>query len=512
MQRLLRAILIWLFVWPSASASAMMHGIVRNAFGVNLSGPEFAPWNGQAFPSVAIWDDLRSFGITIVRLPLAWESLQPTLGGSLDTTYVNNIKTALSRAAARGIIVILDLHNFGALCDQSHWVSSGCGYAGNAGVPGTGVTFLGAAGGPTAGNFTDVWTKLATAVTGLAGLGGYNIMNEPNDTQLGATNLLFSPNGFGNTVSVQPWAPGNSSVVTQLAAGTNPLGSTYGPAWSFTSAAGFGGINQSLTLAATPYTLSCYAKVASGSATLLYLVNPGSLFTTAAVNTSWQRSSFTFTPTAGGNVVTIAEGAGTAGVTIQLANCQLELGGSATTYVPSPLLAYYQPAITAIRAVDGNAIYIDGLSGSTPYQWPWTNWELAQLTGSNLVFNAHAYFCTTAAQGGGGSDCSGTFSSYTGLTVDSGVDFATPFVNWTTTVGVQGAFGEFGTTKACCVASPLDSNASWLTLSANFLAYAFNNHMLALGWSYTELDPTQIFNLTNGDTRMPTFSAQGKNR
>jgi len=92
-----------------------------------------------------------------IRLPFRWERMQPTLGGSLDPTYLGYVKTILGYASANGMSVILDCHNFGA-------------YNG---------ILIGASGGPTQEDFATFWGDMASALQGTAGLGGYDLMNEP---------------------------------------------------------------------------------------------------------------------------------------------------------------------------------------------------------------------------------------------------------------------------------------------------------------------------------------------
>lgn len=88
--------------------------------GVALSGLEF----GSAFPGQLNTDYFESsqntynyFGTTkkfdTVRLPFMWERLQPTLNTALDTTYKGYIDDQITKAAAAGLKVILDCHNFG---------------------------------------------------------------------------------------------------------------------------------------------------------------------------------------------------------------------------------------------------------------------------------------------------------------------------------------------------------------------------------------------------------------
>ncbi len=446
--------------------------------GVNISGPEFAPWNGQAFPNNADFAYLASKGVTFVRMPIAWESLQPTLATTLNSTYLGKIQSAIAAAHSYGIGVIVDLHNFGAYCQQADWTSSGCGYAGNAGSTGTGVNFLGD-GTLTQADFTDLWTRLATALVGTPGLIGYEIMNEPNINLLQyGTNLLFAPNGFGDSVGSQPWFMTNGGVVTQLANGTNPLSSSYGPAWSLTSGTGFGGFNQNLTLSNTAYTLSCYAKTPSGTDSTFQFAIGGSASSDFTVTTTWTRFSYSHTPSAGSVEVSAFLGSGSAHL-IDVADCQLEAGSSATTYKPNVWLPYAQAAITAIRGVDASTpIYVNGFNNGTAYLWPWENWDLASLTGGNIVFDAHQYFDGSVSNGGGGGTYSGTYSSYS-ITSTAGVSEVTPFESWVASTSVSSVIGEYAIPD-----NSKGDQASWLPVMANFIQSLIGNNIPSAMWFY----------------------------
>ena len=52
-------------------------------------------------------------GIRLVRLPFRWERVQPQLGGELDPAEVERIRETVAAAHAAGLVVVLDLHNFG---------------------------------------------------------------------------------------------------------------------------------------------------------------------------------------------------------------------------------------------------------------------------------------------------------------------------------------------------------------------------------------------------------------
>ena len=78
--------------------------------GVNLSSAEYT---FSSFPTDSDLNYLQSEGVTLVRLPIAWELMQHTLYGALDPTYLAGLKSFLDDAAAHGIQAIVDLHNYG---------------------------------------------------------------------------------------------------------------------------------------------------------------------------------------------------------------------------------------------------------------------------------------------------------------------------------------------------------------------------------------------------------------
>jgi len=133
------------------------------AIGINLDGMEYgsagavANFN-YAIPSLSELQYYKSQGLDLIRLPISWATLQTALNGPLTASYLSNIESVVNNAASVGIKVILDLHNFG-------------GYEGNQ---------LGSA-AVTDADFANLWTKLASAFAGNPGIGGYDLMNEPNN-------------------------------------------------------------------------------------------------------------------------------------------------------------------------------------------------------------------------------------------------------------------------------------------------------------------------------------------
>jgi hypothetical protein len=134
---------------------------VTQQYGVNFSGGESSNRN---YPTKAYyWNYYHGKALNLVRVPFSWEALQPTLGGALNTTALASLDTAVSLAAADGMQVILDMHNY------DRYTPSG----GSATIIGTSpVTYA---------DYQQVWQLLAAHFAGEAGIYGYDIMNEPHD-------------------------------------------------------------------------------------------------------------------------------------------------------------------------------------------------------------------------------------------------------------------------------------------------------------------------------------------
>jgi hypothetical protein len=116
------------------------------------------------FDTQASYSYVASRGITLIRLPLRWERVQPTLGGPLDAAEVGRIADAVARAAAAGMRVVLDIHNYGA-----YWLFDGT----------QGVRRAIGSAEVTVGHFATLWAKLSAAFAANAGVAGYGLMNEP---------------------------------------------------------------------------------------------------------------------------------------------------------------------------------------------------------------------------------------------------------------------------------------------------------------------------------------------
>lgn len=125
--------------------------------GVNLAGAEFG---GFAFypTEAAQMDYYNAKGLKLLRIPFKWERIQPTLNGALNSSAMTSLDTIVSMAQARGMKVILDMHNYGR-------------YNGDANVIGGTIPVSA---------FKDVWRKLAQRYANNPAVYGYGIMNEPH--------------------------------------------------------------------------------------------------------------------------------------------------------------------------------------------------------------------------------------------------------------------------------------------------------------------------------------------
>lgn len=90
-------------------------------FGVNLAGAEFGHGSkmpGEVnkdyyYPTIADLDYWKSKDLILLRVPFKWERIQHELNGPLTKAEVNVMKNLLKEAEKRGMLIILDLHNYG---------------------------------------------------------------------------------------------------------------------------------------------------------------------------------------------------------------------------------------------------------------------------------------------------------------------------------------------------------------------------------------------------------------
>jgi endoglucanase len=88
--------------------------------GANVAGGEF---NGGKRPAVYARDYiypaageialLQRLGLKMMRVPFLWERVQPKLLGPLDIAEIKRLDDVVQLAAAAGLTVVLDVHNYG---------------------------------------------------------------------------------------------------------------------------------------------------------------------------------------------------------------------------------------------------------------------------------------------------------------------------------------------------------------------------------------------------------------
>jgi len=143
---------------------------VKTQFGVNLSCGEFGGGSGgtlnlsYTYPSTAELDYFKSKGLTLIRMPFAWDRVQHELNGPLDTqSDLQAIKDFVKSAQDRGINVMLDMHNY------ARRKVNGTDY------------LIGQTSNVTIAHFVDFWTKMAFEFKDYTNIWGYDLMNEPHD-------------------------------------------------------------------------------------------------------------------------------------------------------------------------------------------------------------------------------------------------------------------------------------------------------------------------------------------
>lgn len=94
--------------------------------GVNLSGAEFSssklpgtPYKDYTFPTEAELTYIAAQGANVIRLPFRWERIQPTPMGELAAGEMKRLQNTVVSANAKGLCVILDMHNYAKYYSQT---------------------------------------------------------------------------------------------------------------------------------------------------------------------------------------------------------------------------------------------------------------------------------------------------------------------------------------------------------------------------------------------------------
>lgn len=142
----------------------------RRPFGVNLAGAEFyhKKMDGAGrfnidyhYPTTRELDYWASKGMRLIRLPFKWERLQREVGGPLSTDELEYIRYLLREADARGMKILLDMHNYGRR-----------NYMGRNRVIGDTLQ---------PAHFAGAWAAIARELRDEPAIYGYGLCNEPHD-------------------------------------------------------------------------------------------------------------------------------------------------------------------------------------------------------------------------------------------------------------------------------------------------------------------------------------------
>lgn len=428
-------------------------------FGISIQGQEFATYHeNHGFPTEDDWDYLKSFGFAYMRFPIAWEQLEPVLGGDFSPTYLASIETALDAAASRNLKLLIDLHN------QGTWNPDyGNGFVGYPGVGGhrLGVSPL------TIDVFVSTWERLASRLAGHTGLLGYGLMNEPSRL-MGPKNLLRGSNHFKDSFGAfQPWYSINSPAITYREAESSD---GLQNATKITAGSGFAAVVQDVEVENGDHTVSVEIFTLEGTQQAHIFFDWGQS-TVVLATTTKQRFSFTHNPGAGTYPIGIGVESAVASDHVYIANAQLETGSSPTDYEADVWPRFAQAAIDTIREIDSNAyIFVNGDNVGVASTWRLSNENMVDLTdpADKLVFEAHQYFDTNSA--------STYLNSYDAEGVDdnTGVELVAPFKAWLQEYTLRGFLGEFG--------APND-DPRWVDLEEALLE-DLNDQLRASLWFY----------------------------
>jgi endoglucanase len=163
--------------------------------GVNIAGAEFngrkvpgIPNRDYFYPAKATMDYFAAKGMNSIRVPFLWERIQPQLNAALDPAELQRLNDVVRYANAKGLYVILDVHNYANYRQK----------------------VIGSAETPVAA-LADLWSRLAPQFKNNAKV-GFGLMNEPKglptETWLAAANAAIAEirrAGANNVVFV----PGN---------------------------------------------------------------------------------------------------------------------------------------------------------------------------------------------------------------------------------------------------------------------------------------------------------------
>lgn len=156
-----KLVLASIFACPLFAAATCLDQ--QHLTGVNLSGAEFnssklpgTPYKDYTFPTEAELTYIAAQGANVIRLPFRWERIQPSAKGVLAEAELKRLQATVASANAKGLCVILDIHNYAKYFSQTL----------------TGDVAMQSA-------FVDVWLRLAVIFNDPKQT-AFGLMNEPN--------------------------------------------------------------------------------------------------------------------------------------------------------------------------------------------------------------------------------------------------------------------------------------------------------------------------------------------
>ncbi|KAI8447618.1 glycoside hydrolase superfamily [Phakopsora pachyrhizi] len=194
--------------------------------GVSLAGYEFgiSPFASTPNPEPPSERQISHFidqGANVLRVPISWETIQPTLNQALSSSVEKNFSSYISQITSKGAYAIVDIHNYarynGKVIGESSEVSAAA--------------------------LVDLWTRLSKLYQNNLKV-IFGLMNEPHDLnaatwaktlqetvngirQAGATNVILLPGESYSSLQIF------STVYSELKEIKNPDGSTEGLVFEF---------------------------------------------------------------------------------------------------------------------------------------------------------------------------------------------------------------------------------------------------------------------------------------
>jgi hypothetical protein len=206
---LLRAsVLVGLLFWPalgSATNVLPVHvqsdgtwlrdrsGRVTLLRGMDYSGLEFGSFPGTPNgPDETDFTQMASWGVNVIRLPIAWHYLEPA-PGMFDRLYLrNDVDPVVKWARRHGIAVVLEFHQFQwSPCTRGNgvpaWSCEGKGYSQDIGGAFAAehdfwAGGLAPDGRPLVDHLLDAWRLVVRHYRGRSNVIGFDFLNEPLDT------------------------------------------------------------------------------------------------------------------------------------------------------------------------------------------------------------------------------------------------------------------------------------------------------------------------------------------